>query len=169
MIGPFSKSEYLAQQIKLSFPPRFRSAIFHPTDITALLVKGALAAGIEECSSIKNDALPGPSAPDPGGASLSYYLADSYLLQIPYETNSSFHMESTSCNGPHDPDGKDRRYDTYVVVLTKGQRMDQFTQLRFPVVHFFTSGHPQMFHHLMRIHGQQMLLGTLYSDANSCK
>jgi hypothetical protein len=169
VIGPFSRSEYLVQQIKLIFPPRFRSEIVNPTDIPGLLVKGALAAGIEECRSIKNAVIPGPSAPGPGEASLSFYLTDSYLLQIPHETNSSFHIESSSCNGHHDPDGKDRIYDSCVVVLTKGQCMDQFTQLRFPVVQFFTSGHPQIFYHFMRIHGHQMLLGNVYSDANSCK
>jgi hypothetical protein len=133
-----------------------------------MLVKGALAMGIEECRSIKTAVPPGPSTPDPGGVSPSYYLTESFLLQIQHETNSSFHIESTSCQGHHDPDGKDR-YETSVVFWKKGQPIDQFKKLRFPVVQFFTSGHPMIFSHRISVDRHQQPLGNLHSDTDYCK
>jgi hypothetical protein len=103
--GAFSASEYLFQQIKLELPYEAQSMIVRPMETQGLLAKGALAAGIEEFKSIKTTTLAEPPAPGQGGASPPFYLTESFMLQIPHETNSNFHRESISCHGDHEPDG----------------------------------------------------------------
>ena len=168
MTGPFSASEYLLQQIKLQFPPWAQSMITRPMETQGLLAKGALAAGVEEWSN-KITSLAEPSVPGLGRASPQFYLTESFLLQIPHETNSIFHNESISCHAYHEPDGKDRKHDTSVAFLTSGQRVNHFKQIRFPVVQFFKRGHPRTFLHRISASQVPMRFGNRFYDSKTCK
>lgn len=141
--------------------------IIRPMETQGLLAKGALAAGIEEYRSIKATTPAEPPAPGPGLASPLFYLTESFMLQIPDESNSTFHEWSRSCRGCHEPDGKDRIHDTSVAFLASGQRVNHFERIRFPVVQFFAPGHPMTFSHRISASRAQMRFGDRYHDSNS--
>lgn len=46
IVGPFSKSEYLLQQIKLYVPAHLQATIVRPADSEISVVKGLVTAGI---------------------------------------------------------------------------------------------------------------------------
>ena len=144
--------------------------IIRPMETQGLLARGALAAGIEECRPIKTTTLAEPPTPGVGRASpISYLVTESFMLQIPDETNSTFHNESNSCHAYHEPDGKDRKRDTSVVFLTSGQCVNHFKQIRFPVVQFFSRGHPRTFLHRVSASQVPMHFGNRKYDSTTCK
>jgi len=168
-VGPFGANEYLFQQIKLYSLLQLRGKVVRPMDSTGVVVRGALTAGIEHCMSINNDVPQVPPVPVATGTNQYYSATKSYLISIPIQINSSFHMESESCSGRHDPDGKDRRYDFSEVFLPKDQRHDQFKPLRFPVVQFFNHHSQMLFKHFIYASPNPMAQGDFISGLQDCK